>query len=127
MIVSNSCDISGENERPLPVSVLVAPLASMAKLRETFAKGGYAKDSIESRLRSIRMQETTDMFFLPGGGELEEDSVVLLDAIQAVRREFLQLPDKRLCTLSQAAFYMLLIKLSVHLCRAGERIDREAA
>jgi hypothetical protein len=127
MVVSNSCDISLGNKRDYPVSVLVAPLMATDRYVELLKKVGSNQATIASKLDSIRRQQVSTMFYLPQGAGVPEDSVVLLDAIQAVRREFLGLPSDRLGILSQAAFYLLLLKLSFHLCRAHENVDREAA
>lgn len=127
MVVSNSCDISTGNKRDLPVSVLVAPLMGIDRYVELLKNGGGDAATIDDKLTSIRRQQVSTMFYLPRGAGIAEDSVVLLDAIQAVRREFLGLPSDRLGILSQAAFYLLLLKLSFHLCRAHEGVDREAA
>lgn len=127
MVVSNSCDISPENKRDLPVSVLVAPLMAVDKYVELLKKNDANVSVIKDKIGSIRRQEVSTMFYLPQGAGVQENSVVLLDAIQAVRRELLGLPTDRLGMLSQAAFYLLLLKLSFHLCRAHEGVDREAA
>jgi hypothetical protein len=127
MVVSNSCDISTGNNRDFPVSVLVAPLMSVNRYAGLLRDAGNNEQTIESKLGSIRRQHVSTMFYLPQGASIAEESVVLLDAIQAVRRELLGLPADRLGILSQAAFYLLLLKLSFHLCRAHEGVDREAA
>jgi hypothetical protein len=127
MVVSNSCDISTGNKRDFPVSVLVAPLMAIDRYAELLKKSGATDAVVNDKVGSIRRQEVSTMFYLPQGAGVAENSVVLLDAIQAVRRELLGLPSDRLGVLSQAAFYLLLLKLSFHLCRAHEGVDREAA
>lgn len=127
MIISNSCDIAPENRRDLGVSVLVAPIMQLSKYEELLRRTGTPQVSITSKLAGIRQQEVTSLFYLPSGEHLHAESIVLFDAIQAVRSEFLDLPNARIHTLSQAAFYLLLVKLSIHFCRAREGVDREAA
>lgn len=124
MIISNSCDIAIENARDSPVTVLVAPVGPLAALERVFLKGRLTADRITSRVASIRKQEISNLFFLPAGHGIEQESVVYLDRIQSLPRELLKLTTGRLCMLSQYGFYLMLIKLSYHLCRAKEGVER---
>jgi hypothetical protein len=126
MVISNSCDIDPENRRDLPVAVLVAPIGTLALLEERFREGGLREEAIASRMTSIRKQETSAFFYLPPGPGIEEESVVYLDGIQSLPLPLLRPPQGRLAMLSQYGFYLFLLKLSYHLCRVKENVDREA-
>lgn len=127
MIISNSCDISYENSRVDSVSVLVAPVGKLESLIGRLSAAGLSKNALDSRLESIRKQETTTMFYLPAGAGIGHESVVYLDAIQSIPRKLLKPSEGRVAVLSQYGFYLLLVKLSYHLCRAKEGLDRSAA
>lgn len=66
------------------------------------------------------------LFYLPKGGELEEDHVALIHDAHTLPLSSFQAQQSRrkLFTLSQVGFYIFLFKLSVHFCRFHEKIHR---
>src|SRR5690606_29739452 len=73
IVLSNSCDISPENERVLPPNVTFAPIVKLSKIKARFEERGLQPEQIESRLHAIRAQSITNMFYLPADGPLDEE------------------------------------------------------
>jgi len=86
------------------------------------------KEKVEAKITSIRQQKTTNIFFLPAGGPLEEDHMVRFDEAQSmpVSAHTKSADREKLFTLSNTGFYMLIFKLSIHFCRLQEKIRRNA-
>lgn len=125
-VISNSCDVSPDNRRSIPPRITIAPLVRLSRFVELLRSSGVAESSIHSQVEAIRKQEVTSIFFLPKGGGLGEDSVLFLDDLQSypVARFFENDEKNRLFTLSQAGFWLFLIKLAIHFCRANESVRR---
>lgn len=128
IVLSNSCDVSADNPRPLPPQVTFAPIVKLSALEKRFKDAGLPPAGIESRLKSIRAQDVTTLFYLPADGILAEDYVALLDDVHSmpisVHRDQ---GINKLFTLSMAGFYLFVFKLSVHFCRLQECVNRQAS
>ena len=75
-------------------------------------------------LTAIRDQRVTSIFHLPEGAWGPE-GIVLLGTIHAhPLDDFLAKDRTRLFTLSQYAFYIFLVKLSIHFTRMQENVRR---
>ncbi|WP_395679477.1 hypothetical protein [Dokdonella sp.] len=129
MVLSNTCDICTDNDRTRAMQVVLAPVATIAKFRAYLEKSLDIK-RVDGIVDGIRSQTNTMMFYLPkGGGGLAEDSVVFLDSLQSIPLETLTADDKkrRQATLSGLGWYLLLVKLAMHFCRAFENERRPSA
>jgi len=126
IVLSNSCDIAPDNKRDTPPRISFAPLLRLAKLESRFQDRGLSQEGIESRLSAIRAQSVTSLFYLPKDGPLEHESVVLLDDMHSMPVDVFRTTGKKLFTLSMAGFYLFVFKLSVHLCRLQEDVDRSS-
>jgi hypothetical protein len=125
VILSNTCDISPENKRDLPINVIFAPLIPLSALRARLAGTGASEERISAKLDAIRKQHVTNLFYVPAGGGLEADHVVLLDDVHTMPAEvFVAERGTKIFTLSQAGFYLFIIKLSLHFCRFHENLIR---
>lgn len=126
IILSNSCDISLENERDLPPKLIFAPIIKLNNFAELIKKCGVLPSRISSRLHAIREQKVTTMFYLPKGGNLDDEYVAVLDDLHTIPLNAFVNDNtrKKLFTLSQAGFYLFLLKLSVHFCRFHENLSR---
>jgi len=126
MVVSNSCDISTENNRDIPSRIIFAPLVKLSKYKELLSTNGIADDRIDSKIEAIKKQKTTNMFYLPSGNHLSDDYIVRLDDIHSLTMSNHMNHEKRekLFTLNMPGFYMFILKLSVHFCRLHEGIQR---
>lgn len=87
----------------------------------------YKDTQIKSHLSDLRKQKITQIFYLPKGGKLFEESFVLFDKINNCENTYLnreKLPQQKIFTLSNYGFYLFLIKISIHFSRIREGIDR---
>lgn len=127
MILSNSCDISPDNERDVQANILFAPLIEIRKYIDTLKVIGKTELQIGSIIESVRKQRVTSQFYLPERSGKIRESIILLDDIHAhPLKDFLARDTNSLFTLSQYAVYIFLIKLSIHFCRFQEEIRRFA-
>jgi len=124
IVLSNSCDVSPDNQRVIPPKITFAPIVRLSKLKERFQSSGLRPDQIESRLQAIKSQSITNMFYLPADGPLDEEHVALLDDLHSMPLEVHRESAKKLFTLSMVGFYLFVFKLSVHFCRLQENVDR---
>lgn len=125
MVLSNTCDISPDNPRPIPARMIYCPIISFEKF-ERMLVASQASVS-DHYLRDIRAQKVSSMFFLPRNDSLGEDAIVLLD--RANNCDINQIPSqeiqsRRLFTLSDYGFYLLIFKLSIHFTRIREAVRR---
>jgi hypothetical protein len=124
IVLSNTCDISPENPRTLPLNVTFAPIVKVSKIKSRFEAMGLGSSQIAAKLDAIRSQSVTSIFYLPADGPLDEPYAVLLDDIHSMPVEILAFNSEKLLTLSMAGFYLFVFKLSVHFCRLQENVDR---
>ena len=126
MVISNSCDIDPHNYRDSPSKITFIPLIQLGKLEKIWLDSGLNADRLNQKLIDIRAQRITDFFYIPQTGQLEAESVALLnDAHTMPLQAFIKNSQrKKLFTLSQVAFYLLIFKLSVHFCRMHENVIR---
>lgn len=125
VVLSNSCDIFDENQRTLPVNILFAPLIELKKYEASLLAAGQSESHVGQILSNIRKQRTSSVFYLPAYSNVMEESIIVLDDIHAhPLQDFSARARKSLFTLNQYAFYVFLIKLSIHFSRFGEGIQR---
>lgn len=126
IVISNSCDISTENKRNLPVNVVFCPLFSLKMYQKLLEDEGFDKNRVEGIISSIKNQNTTNILFLPESQFITQDAVVRLDMAYSISLNHLKAKsgDYKICSLNQFGFYLLLFKLSVHFCRLHEGIER---
>lgn len=127
IILSNTCDISGDNARWTAPRVVYAPIIRLSKLEAVYKQAGVSATQIASRMDAIKRQEVTYLFYLPQGDALDDEYVALLDAIEHTSTEHLYQKCKRVATLGMAGFYMFLFKLSIHFTRMHEGVVRQTA
>lgn len=127
LLLSNTCDVSEENKRDQPIRVTVAPVVSLDRLAAILNRGGASNDRVESRIRAVRQHSVNSMFLMERGAGIKEDSVVLFDQIQSLPLSlFAHYSPRRVATLSQAAHWILLVKISIHFSRLQEKVRRRA-
>ncbi len=126
MVISNSCDIDPGNRRDTPSKITFVPLIPLGKLEQLWLENGFRAERLSQKLNDIRAQRVTDFFYIPQTGQLEEESVAILHDAHTMPLDALldTTQRKKLFTLSQVAFYLLLFKLSVHFCRMHENVSR---
>jgi len=125
LVLSNTCDISFENKRRLPVNILFAPIIRLSKYNEHLRQAGQTEQQVDSLLNEVRRQHVTQIFYLPEQSGIIEESIVVLDDVHIhPRDDFQEVTNSKFFTLKQYAFYIFLMKLSIHLCRFNEKIAR---
>jgi hypothetical protein len=109
----------------MPVNLVFSPIVSFSRFIERLQSTGHTSQRIENQLDAIRDQKLTSVFYLPAADGVIKESMVFLDNLHAEPLEYFQENDKRpLFTLSQHAFYVFIIKLSIHFCRIQEGVQR---
>lgn len=84
---------------------------------------------LAAKIAAIKAQKTSNIFYLPAGGVLQDDYVVRFDDAHnmPVAAHAKLEGREKLFTLSNTGFYMLVLKLSVHFCRLQEKVNRKPA
>lgn len=126
VVLSNTCDVDPANRRDLPVSIIFAPLIAVDGYIQRLTAAGVASQSIDDKVAAMRRQEVTNVFYVPAGGGLGGEHFVLLDDIHTMPA-FVYEHEKgrgKIFTLSQAGFYLFILKLSMHFCRFHENLIR---
>ena len=127
MIFSNTCDMDLANKRLFPSTILYAPILQLSRYTEMLKSYGTSDEKIQDHIAQIRAQKVSSVFYLPSVGDLGE-SIVYLDRILHVSQKYVDrqtLPSRRVFSLSNYGFYLFVFKLSVHLTRIREGVDRE--
>jgi len=123
-IISNSCDVSADNRRALPVNLLFAPIIRLQRYAKLLGEG-LGSQGVDSTLSDIRRQRVTSVVYLPPFSDVIEESIVPLDDIHAhPLDDFIQQERSKVFTLSQYGFYIFLLKLSIHFSRFQEGVVR---
>lgn len=126
IVLSNTCDMALENRRLYPSSIIYAPIIEQQKYVELLQNNHIREEVIRNHITDIRKQAVTSMLFLPSTSIIP-DSIAFLDRIMSVDNRYIsreELNSKRLFSLSDYGFYMLLFKLSVHFSRIQEKVNR---
>lgn len=125
VVLSNSCDISPKNQRDFPPNILFAPLIQLPNYVQRLEQVGKTADQIRNILENIRRQRVTSIFYFPECLGKNPESIILLHDIHAhPMKEFFACNRNALFTLNQYAFYILLMKLSIHFSRFQEGVQR---
>ena len=126
IVISNTCDIDKKNSRISPVNLIYAPILNLSKY-ETGLSHFKDPEFIETHIDSIKKQKISNIFYLPAGMLLKEDSIVFLDKVANFPIDSLdydELIENRLFVLSDYGFYLFLFKLSIHFTRVREGVRR---
>ena len=126
IVLSNTCDMAPENRRLYSSSIIYAPIMDLQKYVEGLQVRNIQEDIIKNHIIDIRKQAITSMMFLPSNSKMS-DSIVFLNRIMSVDNSYIsreEMNSKRLFSLSDYGFYMLLFKLSVHFSRIQEKVNR---
>ena len=125
IVLSNSCDISEDNDRVIAPKVVFAPIVRLSAIEDRFRDHKLPETAVRGRVDAIKSQSVTNIFYLPTGEALEEDYVALFDDLHSMPVTAYE-KGRKLFTLSMAGFYLFAFKLSVHFCRLHERVDRRS-
>lgn len=128
LLFSNTCDVSPENKRLFTSNISYAPIFPLIGYLGAL-RAQYSSARVDSHERDVRQQLITQVFFLPQGGKLHEDSLVFLDRTMSASSTTIdrnKVPDLRLFTLSDFGAWLFALKLSIHFCRIRDNVDRNA-
>ena len=128
MIVSNTCDMDLDNTRLYPTTMLYTPIVQLNNYIKVLLQYGASEEKIKNHIADVKAQKVSSMFYLPSIGELGE-SVVFLDRLLHVSQKYIDrntVQARRLFSLSDYGFYLFVFKLSIHLSRIREGVNRGA-
>jgi hypothetical protein len=63
IILSNTCDVSPDNKRDLPVKITFSPLIPLRAYISLLERTGIESNRIDSKVASIKEQKVTSIFF----------------------------------------------------------------
>lgn len=126
VVLSNTCDVASENPRNIPIRVTVSPLIRVRRLISLLQHHGVSDAEVDEKLRTIRRQEISNIFYFPKSATVDDEYVVFFDNVQSqLPTTFMGNTGKhRIFSLNQAGFWYFLLKLSIHFCRANEGVIR---
>jgi hypothetical protein len=125
LVVSNTCDTDPSNKRDLLPRLIYCPVISLQKFALLLQQSGVTQKRVEAVLESVRSQRITNLLFLPAFGGLTDDSAALLDKVTNCRSTSVtEVSRRRVQSLSNFGHYLLLYKLSIHLTRFNDNVDR---
>jgi hypothetical protein len=133
IIVSNTCDISYQNNRDVnPKQCLLAPILDFREYMQDLQKQGYDEPKVKAFEQNVKSQLLTNIFYLPAHFTAGKEYIALLDRIfwfpiGELHSYIGTIEDDRIISLSHYGFYLFILKLSYHLCRLPEQCDREVA
>lgn len=125
MAISNTCDMDLSNKRLWNTRILLSQIILLEKLEKGLCQR-FPKDRVTNYINSLKKQQITNAFYLPKSKNLDE-AVAFFDYtnsfdINYIDRESLK--ERRLVSLSNYGFYILLLKLSIHFTRVQEKVER---
>jgi hypothetical protein len=116
------------NTRLYPTTMLYTPIVQLNNYIKVLAQYGASEEKIKNHISDVKAQKVSSMFYLPSIGELGE-SVVFFDRLLHVSQKYVDrktVQTRRLFSLSDYGFYLFVFKLSIHLSRIREGVDRGA-
>jgi len=128
MLISNSCDVSTENNRAVnQKEALFAPIVPVNAYLEDFEEQGFSHDQLNNFYNTLKRQEYTNLFYMPPVNDV--DYMVRLDRTYWVPQSEIaealsDLDGSRFISLSNWGYYLFITKLSLHLCRVPEEFER---
>lgn len=128
VIISNTCDISSENNRTLNnKECLLAPIIELDGYTEQLKQLGRTPEQIQSHKQEIYMQKISNLFFFPQKNNWEKGYIAYLDKMfwfPTNELNSFNIKEDRISCLNQFGFYLFVLKISYHLCRLPEQNER---
>jgi len=128
VVISNTCDIDLANPRLYESRILYSPIISLKDYERILLEENHSTEKVQAHLESIKKQEITSVFYLPELPSQMEESIIFFDRILNMSNHEIdrtKLSSERKFTLSTFGHYLFLLKLSFHLSRVQEGIDRD--
>lgn len=126
MILSNTCDMSLSNKRLYGSNIMYAPIIDLSKFEKKLLYV-YDKGRVDNLISDIRKQRISQILYIPKGSNMQYEGIVFFDraiSMPLTASTVKYMCGKRMTTLSNFGFYLLLLKISMHFTRIQERIDR---
>ena len=126
ILLSNTCDMSTENQRLNDCRIMYAPIIKYEKYAAMLQKS-ISSARVDNHLADIKAQKISQILYLPKGGKMAYDGIVFFDRAISLPLTAETVKSKctnKLFTLSNFGLYLLLLKMSVHFTRIQERINR---
>lgn len=126
VVLSNTCDIAPENPRAIPPKAVVCPLVRLDHYVHLLEKASLSSKAIGDKVKAIRAQRITNIFYLPDVPNLSGEHITVLDDVYSVPTRFIEIGkvNRKLFTLHLVGFYLFVLKLSAHFCRLHEQVKR---
>lgn len=127
VVISNSCDIDEANQshRGIPKQVLISKLFKLTDFQEGLIQNQV--ENSENIIKSLKNQEHSNLMYFPPIDGVEY--IAFLDELSWVTNDELNLlksdiKENRIASLDYFGYYLFMFKLSYHLCRLPEDIER---
>lgn len=135
VLLSNTCDLSEDNERALNVKhALFAPVIRLSLYIETLKEAGKSDAQIKGFLSTLERQDFSNLIFFPPFDKTREEYgyVVFLDKVfyrptSSLIDIYKNLQGKRIKSLSHFGFYLFLLKTINHFGRLPEELEKRSA
>lgn len=129
MLISNSCDVESSNLRAInSKEAMFAPLIALDEYLTDYRET-YNEEQLNNFCATLKRQQFTNLFYLPPNHINNKEYIVRLDKIYWLPQTELEdtkknLGNSRFITLSNWGYYLFITKVSFHLCRVPEEIER---
>lgn len=132
MLISNSCDVTQENNRLSTKEALFAPLVSLRTYFKNLQEAGFSKDQIDSLYNEFKNQKITNVYYLPPNHINSEEYLAFLDKVcwhpsMEFANKLKLIDSERFLSLANFGYYLLIFKLSIHFCRVPEEVERSSS
>ena len=129
LLLSNTCDVSTDNKHILEKELLYAPIVGLDLYIETLREDSISNEQIKSITNSLKNQLYSNIFYLPPNPNNKKEYLIFLDKIFwqpsiTLKNKVDNIDNERFLSLDHFGFYLLITKISYHLCRVPEVIDR---
>jgi len=130
ILISNACDVCGENERDQPKKPLFAPLFKLNDYCNYLKNDkGLTSAQLDSWLDSLKGQKFSNILYLPPCDGI--DYFVRLDRTFSfppteLLEYLVDIKSNRIVTLDTFGHYLMLTKIAFHFCRYPEEDDGRA-
>lgn len=126
LILSNTCDVDESNRRTLRKKVVLAKLITVEMFIESMRE--LEIENAAEILTQVKNQQYSNIIYLPPSKDnieylayLDDLSIVEKEEINSLKEDILV---NRIESLDYFGYYLLIFKLSYHLCRLPEETER---
>lgn len=133
IILSNTCDIAIENERDIDKQVCFAESFKLKDFLDYLQDKGTKPQRIKEISNSIKRQDYSNLFYMPPKNSDENEYIIFFDRVTWFPIKELEIYKSQnfnetlISTLSHFGHYLMIVKMTYHLCRVPEENERERA